>query len=99
MSKLYLYYVTNAQTKLKHIYHDEINENQIKNIIHSIQYNENKELDKIKEIEDEEINEINESNELNDSINNNLVNFNNYFNFSNQEFCRTMEMNILIVVE
>ena len=102
MSKLHSYYVTNAQTELKHMHHEEISENQIDNIIHSIQYNENEELDEIEEFEDEEINETNETNETNesnDSINDDLINFNDYFNFSSEQFCRAMEMNVSVVIE
>jgi len=97
MSKLHSYYVTNAQTELKYVLNNSIEENQIENIIHSIQYNENDELDEFEEIEDDE--EINETEELNNSINNNLIDFNNYFNFSSEEFYKAMEMNISVVVE
>ncbi|RHZ66461.1 hypothetical protein Glove_307g72 [Diversispora epigaea] len=99
MSKLHSYYITNAQTELKHMHREKISENQIDNIIHSIQYNENEELDEIEEFEDEEINETNEKNESNDSINNDLINFNDYFNFSSEQFCKTMKMNVLVVIE
>ncbi|RHZ79360.1 hypothetical protein Glove_149g7 [Diversispora epigaea] len=99
MSKLHSYYITNVQTELKHMHYDEIGENQIKNIIHSIQYNENKGLNKIEEFEDEEINKTNEINESNDLINNDLINFNDYFNFSSEQFCRAMEMNVSVIVE
>ncbi|RHZ76193.1 hypothetical protein Glove_202g94 [Diversispora epigaea] len=99
MPKLHSYYVTNAQTELKHMHHEKISENQIDNIIHSIQYNENEELDEIEEFEDEEINETNETNESNNSINNDLINFNDYFNFSSEQFCKAMEMNVSVVIE
>ncbi|RHZ84833.1 hypothetical protein Glove_74g175 [Diversispora epigaea] len=92
MSKLHLYYVTNAQTELKHMHCEEISENQIDIIIHSIQYNKNEELNEIEEFEDEEINETNETNESNDSIN-------NYFNFSSEQFCKVMEINVSVVIE
>ncbi|RHZ82662.1 hypothetical protein Glove_106g33 [Diversispora epigaea] len=99
MSKLHSYYVTNAQTELKHMHCEEISENQIDNIIHSIQYNENEKLDKIEEFEDEKINETNETNKSNDSINNDLINFNNYFNFSSEQFCKVIEINVSVVIE
>ncbi|RHZ81980.1 hypothetical protein Glove_115g45 [Diversispora epigaea] len=91
---LYSYYITNAQTELKHMHCEEISENQIDNIIHSIQYNENEKLDEIEEFEDEEINETNETNETNESnnsINNDLINFNDYFNFSSKQFYKVIE--------
>ncbi|RHZ47639.1 hypothetical protein Glove_575g24 [Diversispora epigaea] len=81
------------------MHYDGISENQIENIIHSIQYNENEELDEIEEFEDEKINETNKINESNDSINNDLINFNDYFNFSSKQFCRAIKINVSIIVE
>ena len=100
MSKLHSYYVTNAASELKHMFH-EIPENQIENqiedIIHKIQYGEDEELDEFEEInEDEEINEVNETDNLN---NDNLTNFNNYFNFSDIEFRKAMEMDVSVAIE
>lgn len=100
MSKLHSYYVTNAASELKHVFH-EIPENQIENqiedIIRKIQYGGNEELDELEEInEDEEINEINETDNLN---NNNLTDYNSYFNFSDTDFRKAMEIDVSVVVE
>ncbi|CAG8775280.1 22609_t:CDS:2 [Dentiscutata erythropus] len=99
MSKLHSYYVTNAQAELKCVLNNQVDENQIENIIHNIQYNENDEFEEIEE--DEETNETNETDEENNSINNSddEIDYNDYFNFSSEEFCKAMEMNISVIIE
>jgi hypothetical protein len=104
MSKLHSYYVTNAQVELKCILNNQVDENQIENIIHNIQYNNgNDEFDEFEEIEEDEetnkTNETNETNKVNNSTNDEEVDYNDYFNFSSEEFCKAMEMDISVVIE
>ena len=107
MAKLHSYYVTNAQTELKHIADEIQNEDQINNLIRKIKYieleEENNEINEFEEDESEDENE-NESeneneNETDQNSNISLTNYNDYFNFSDEEFRKAMEINIEVVIE
>ena len=100
MAKLHSYYVTNIKTELKHIISEIQNEDQINDLIHEIKYGEFDEEEETNEFEEDEQESENENeNEIDQIDNINLVNYNDYFNFSNEEFCQAMKINVEVVIE